>query len=166
MNKNETIDSVLAFLYEQQKKRKAVIPVSDFSVCGYNSLVDVKLVVAKLIEENLLRKGCSLSHSSLMFLGLSSKGEELAKNISVDDTFTTPVRTQSTALSTELSLLIEKIEESEIRYKNKVVQMIKDNSKDADTLVKVFASILQRPQECKDLIFDIGSVLMKVKQLH
>jgi len=159
-------DCVLAFLYEQQKKRKAVITISDFSSCGYGNHTDVKIVIAKLMEDDLLRRGCSLSNSSLMFLGLSNKGEELAKNVAIDTSFTTSSSAQSTAFSTELSLLIEKIEESEIKYKNKVIQMLKDNRRDADTLVKVFASILQRPHECRDLIFDIGSVLMKIKQLY
>jgi len=159
-------DSVLAFLYEQQKKRKAVIPLIEFSSYGYESHTDVKLLVSRLMEDDLIRRGCSLSHSSFMFLGLSGKGEELAKNISVSELSSTSKRVHTTALSTELSLLIEKIEESEIKYKNKVLQMLKDNRNDAETLVKIFASILQRPNECRDLIFDIGSVLMKIKQLY
>ena len=159
-------DSVLAFLYEQQKKRRAVIPLIEFSSYGYENNTDVKLLVSKLMENDLIRRGCSLSHSSFMFLGLSNKGEELAKNISVSELSPTSKRAHSTALSTELSLLIEKIEESEIKYKNKVLQMLRENKSDADTLVKVLASILQRPGECKDLIFDIGSVLMKIKQLY
>jgi len=159
-------DCALAFLYEQQKKRKAVISISDFSSCAYNNYTDVKLLIAKLKEDDLIRGGHSLSHSSFMFLGLSSKGEALAKNVTIDTSFSTSSSAQSSAFSTELSLLIEKIEESEIKYKNKVVQMLKDNRRDADILVKIFASILQRPHECKDLIFDIGSVLMKIKQLY
>lgn len=159
-------DCVLAFLYEQQQKRKAVIPISEFYSCSYNNHSDVKLLLAKLMEESLLRAGCSLSNSSLMFLGLSSKGEELAKNVSVNTSFTSSKTPQSTSFSTELSLLIEKIEESDIKYKNKVIQMLRDNKRDADILTKIFASILQRPSECRDLIFDIGSILMKIKQLY
>jgi len=161
-----SIDYVLAFLYEQQKKRRAVIPLTEFSSYGYANNIDVKLLLSKLIEDDLIRRGCSLSQSSFMFLGLSSRGEELAKNISIGEVPPTSKRVHTTALSTELLLLIEKIEESEIKYKNKVLQMLKDNRNDADTLVKVLASILQRPAECKDLIFDIGSVLMKIKQLY
>jgi len=156
-------ESALAFLYSQQKKRKAVIAISEFSACGYPSHSDVKLLVAKLIEEGYVRPSCSLTPTSFMFLGLSAKGEDIAKNL---EEFSASTTVQTTSLSTELNFLIEKIEESDIRYKNKVISLLKENKNEPETIIKVFSSILQRPEECKELIFDIGSILMKLKSSY